>query len=153
MTEKELKKIYYFGVMPRILIGTLNSLVSFGLATFLLVIGIERCTAGVYLAEVHLPIAPFVLNERQEGPDKAAGQKAWQADFEKYARKITIANADSVHRLDLILTALPKNDPPHVELSFEVYDSDKDYLFSFYADDYWHQDGYDDGYWQYTIFC
>jgi hypothetical protein len=147
MNEKELKKIYYLSIMPRIILGTLNSLVSFGLAIFLLVIGIERCTSGVYSSKMTLPIAPFALNERQESADKEADKKIWQESFDKYARKITINNSETIYKFELVIRSLPLNRPSHVELAFEIYNNDKDYLFTFYADDYWNQDGYDEGHW------
>ena len=73
----------------------------------------------------------------------------WKKMFEKYALKIKIDDAAKYYRIDFRIGGFPRNNrtPSYAELAFEVYNSEKDYLFTFYADNYWHQSGYDDGYW------
>jgi hypothetical protein len=73
----------------------------------------------------------------------------WKSMFERYAVKIKIDDPTKYYRIDFKIGGFPLNNrtPSYAELAFEVYNAERDYLFSFYADNYWHQSGYDDGYW------
>lgn len=75
--------------------------------------------------------------------------RIWTSMFNRYAVKINVKNVNDLHRIYFKIGGFPLNhrNPNYAEVAYEVYNKDKDYLFTFYADNYWHQSGYDDGYW------
>lgn len=65
----------------------------------------------------------------------------------RYAQKVSISDEKSIYRLQFSLKSLPVKTGFYGELALEVYDEEQNYLFTFYADNYWNEKGYDDGYW------
>lgn len=149
-----------------------NILLSFMIAVYLLIVGIAEGNSGVYEQTIELVVMPEVLNEAGDKPGEESKpesgqnqeqeeeeakpgqvldpkQKKWNEAFAQYAQKITVKNINQIHELNFDLA--PAQDLPinsgDLDVAFEVYDKDKEYLFTFYAN-YWHEDGYDEGeYW------
>ncbi len=147
MEQSQVDSIYKNKILPRKIFGMINALISLFILFFFIGIIFTRCGAGKFEQKVNVTVLPLPLNEMEAIKDKTKREQYRKAFFEKYAKKVTIKNSKDMYRLRLRVARLPLNRPRYVEIAFEVYNNESEYLFTFYADNFWHQSGYDDGYW------
>lgn len=159
--------------LPLRIFAWVNILVAFFLAFYILKVGICETLGAQLEGTLTLLVLPEPLNEmgekegaepkeektseedQEEGkinqvnPALLEKQKQWASLFSAYAQKIIVKQTDLIHEINFNIdpkTPLPLNQG-EVDIAFEVYDKDKEYLFTFYAN-YWNEDGYDEGeYW------
>ncbi len=149
MDQTKLKKMFAKSIRPRIIFGSFNAILAICISLFFIGFGFSRCSTGEKIAQGYINIAPEALNEANLGTDPIKSKEIWNAAFTKYAYKIKITNANKTHRFKFRIKNWPVDNSyyGYGEIAFEVYNKDKDYLFTFTGDNYWNQKGYDDGYW------
>jgi hypothetical protein len=149
MEKNEIFKLYRSKIRPKVFIKTLNAFIAFFFVILIFGTGVSRCASGSFKESISLPIAPVPSNEATYGKtDPKEEEKLLNQYFDYYAREIKVNSNELFYRLKFNIRSFPLTNLIEGELAFEVYSKDKDYLFTFYADDYWHQEGYDEGeYW------
>lgn len=86
----------------------------------------------------------------EDALEKTPEAKRWLMLFDKFARKITVSKAGDTYELQFFIRNYPMNQSG--ELAFEIYDKDKEHLFTLESD-FWNEEGYDDeGRWHETNF-
>ncbi len=147
MEQTQVDAIYKKKIFPIKIFGIFNALISLSIIFFFFNVMISRAGSEKFKEKFTVTVLPMPLNEMESIKDKEKRNYYNKTLFQKYAKKVTINNAKDMYRLMLRISRLPLNRPRYVEIAFEVYNNERDYLFTFYADNFWHQSGYDDGYW------
>lgn len=92
-----------------------------------------------------------IINTQQSSASRRnpAEEREWNTAFQKYAQKIEITDTENMHSFYFKIRGFPLNhqNPDYLQIDYEFYNNDMEYLFTFNADNYWNQSGYDDGHW------
>ncbi|HCL56163.1 MAG TPA: hypothetical protein DHW82_04040 [Spirochaetia bacterium] len=161
MTTEEIQQLftsYKKKTAPQRVFARFTVIASFILAVFFLGFGIQKCASGKLEISDQLLIAPVSLNEsgkeekkdetmtdENESKESEVQKEEWKKQFDTYAKKIQVNSDNLTYEMIFSIPGLPLDNLKDYEIAFEIYDKDKEYLFTFYGN-YWNQDGIETGY-------